>query len=284
MANKMPWFKHMYTDITDRRIASLPDDLWRRYYEFISISSHEGLDGYLPDIADIAWVLRADEDQITSAIEQLISRKLLVVDEIGTYIAAFAGQQAPTTPAQRMRLHRDRRNNQSDADNNECYDGVTTMLQNVTQKKKKIKEVEEEVDIDAKCNACYDIDTPTIDEPSTSSTASQPIQRRRPFATVDSVPAGHDGYYVRVWSAVTGQPAIPGNAGDVMEKLDALLDSVGGNEQALIDRLKPCWDAWTRGKRKDGRSFSRTNTGWVDWAIDGRVPDMPRRAPGINFL
>lgn len=79
--------------------------------------------------------------------------------------------------------------------------------------------------------------------------------------------------YIRIFSQVTGMVAIPGDPARVMDTIDGFMIKNKNNEQAVIDYLKPYWEAWKIQKTKDGRKFSRTNNAWLtDWAVSGDMP------------
>lgn len=79
-----------------------------------------------------------------------------------------------------------------------------------------------------------------------------------------------DPFYIRVWSRVTGMAAIPG--GEIEKVLNALEGLRGQypNEDQLVAYLQRYYDDWQKRKRKDGRSYSRSNCAWVyDLAVAG---------------
>jgi hypothetical protein len=79
-------------------------------------------------------------------------------------------------------------------------------------------------------------------------------------------------YHVRVFSAVTGMPGIPG--GD-MPKVLAAMDALRPHhpdEQEFIAYLKKYYDDWLKRKGKDGRPYSKANCAWLfDLAVAGET-------------
>ena len=107
------WMKFYYETMDDPKVARLPDNLWRRFFECCLLAGETHLDGRLPPIADIAWRLRVDEETLQTEFKQLAESGLLehqvdhVLDEGNWIVLNFAKRQAPLSNSDRVRRHRE---------------------------------------------------------------------------------------------------------------------------------------------------------------------------------
>ena len=62
------WIKFYTEVLDDPKVATLPDRLWRRFYELCLIACKHDDDGYLPEVEQIAWMLRQSPDEIDQNI------------------------------------------------------------------------------------------------------------------------------------------------------------------------------------------------------------------------
>jgi len=85
----------------------LDDHIWRRTIELFLIAGEIKDDGRLPAVADTAWLLRTSEQDLQEVLAHLAEIGITQQDE------DFAKRQAPLTSAERMRLHRQRKQTQS---------------------------------------------------------------------------------------------------------------------------------------------------------------------------
>jgi hypothetical protein len=70
MAGKY-WIK-LYTEILDDpKMGLLPDHIWRRAIEIFLIAGRHGQEGELPKVSELAYILHASEQEITSTFEEL---------------------------------------------------------------------------------------------------------------------------------------------------------------------------------------------------------------------
>jgi len=112
MANKY-WMKFYHETIDDPKVARLPDNLWRRFFECCLLAGETNLGGRLPPIAEIAWRLRIDEAALSAELNQLVESGLLdhnvehVLDEGYWMVVNFAKRQTPMSGAERMRKLRE---------------------------------------------------------------------------------------------------------------------------------------------------------------------------------
>jgi len=69
----------------------------------------------------------------------------------------------------------------------------------------------------------------------------------------------------QIFTEVTGMMTFPATSrDDDIERITALYQE---HNSGLIDYLKPYYAKWCKSKTRDGRPYSKTNTGWLDWAV-----------------
>lgn len=81
-----------------------------------------------------------------------------------------------------------------------------------------------------------------------------------------------DAMVMRAWTLATDMPVIP--PGD-LSKVLPVLESVAARYKSAEDfaaALKPYYQAWLSRRTADGRAYSRTNLGWIDWFAAGEIP------------
>ena len=100
MANNY-WIKLYHEILHDRKMATLSDHLYRRCIELFLLAGEANEDGALPAAADIAWELRADEQQVNEDLDAL--EKLGIVDQRKGvwWVTKFSDRQAPLDPEER---------------------------------------------------------------------------------------------------------------------------------------------------------------------------------------
>jgi hypothetical protein len=77
------------------------------------------------------------------------------------------------------------------------------------------------------------------------------------------------------FAQATGMMAIPGQDRERrIQEIGALVRQYG--LEGAIEKLRACWQEWQTRTRQDGRKYSRLNTGWIDWAIAGEIPEPNR--------
>jgi len=83
-----------------------------------------------------------------------------------------------------------------------------------------------------------------------------------------------DAMILRAWTMATDMPAIP--PGD-LSKVLPVLESVSARYKSAEEfaaALKPYYQAWLSRRTADGRAYSRTNLGWIDWFAVGEIPPV----------
>jgi len=107
------WIKS-HTDILDNvDIATLPDNLWRRFHEIKLILGHGHPSGNLPEIREIAFRTRKDEKVIADELKELANRGLIVAAGETYSLPHFCEEQGPDSDAERKSRQRQRERNPS---------------------------------------------------------------------------------------------------------------------------------------------------------------------------
>ena len=79
--------------------------------------------------------------------------------------------------------------------------------------------------------------------------------------------------FERIWVETTGMPSFMGASKEKdIERIEAVFCRNGRDCQKTIDELRLYFTAWVNTvSQKTNRKYSRTNTGWLDWAVAGEV-------------
>ena len=120
------WIKLYHEILRDPKMGLLDDHVWRRTIELFLIAGEIKDDGRLPAVADTAWLLRTSEQDLQEVLAKLAEIGITQQDEDGWMISNFAKRQAPLTSAERMRLHRQRKQTQSNPSAREGAKSQTT--------------------------------------------------------------------------------------------------------------------------------------------------------------
>ena len=135
------WLKMYHEALYDPKLASLADNLWRRFWELCLMAGELDAGGFLPNVDDMAWTIRTDTDTLTSELGQLAARSMVEprIDDEGEerwFVRNFAKRQAASTTAKRMREYRQRvkkeKEGDTDTDTYRTVTHVTDPLRNVT--------------------------------------------------------------------------------------------------------------------------------------------------------
>lgn len=123
------WIKWYIEILDDPKMATLPDRLWRRFSELCLISARVSPDksGTLPDVRQIAWVLRIQTDDLQHDLDQLCATGMVEPIPNGWLIVNFTKRQAATPTNERVKQHRERKQKQ------QYYPNETDLKRSVTQ-------------------------------------------------------------------------------------------------------------------------------------------------------
>lgn len=51
----------------------------------------------------------------------------------------------------------------------------------------------------------------------------------------------------------------------------------------LVEKVKPCWLAWSTRKTKGGKPYDPGNPAWLtDWAVNGEIPPLNGKEPKVE--
>jgi DNA-binding transcriptional regulator YhcF (GntR family) len=108
------WLKMYHESLHDPKVASLPDNVWRRWWECCLMAGELNEEGFLPDVYEMAFTCRISEETIKSELSQLAQRGMLELklDKDKSerwYVTNFKKRQAPSPTAERMREYRKRK-------------------------------------------------------------------------------------------------------------------------------------------------------------------------------
>lgn len=112
------WAKVDIDTLDDRKVAQLPDSLWRRYHECILLAKEHDEDGYLPLLSDMAWRLRITDETMAADLSRLSLSGLVELRNDGQgerwYLTGFVESQGAMSDAERMRRYRQSGRNRRD--------------------------------------------------------------------------------------------------------------------------------------------------------------------------
>jgi len=106
MATKY-WIKLYHEMLDDPKMCRLPDRLYRRVIECFLLAGNEDSGGLLPELSDIAWRFRCDEEQLETELIELSRVGILSQKEGRWIVTKFAERQDKLSKAEYMRRLRD---------------------------------------------------------------------------------------------------------------------------------------------------------------------------------
>ena len=130
------WIKLYMEILDDRKMAKLPDNLWRLVIELFLLAGKEHRDGALPPVEDIAWMLRRTEQEVIADMTELTATGIIDKTENSWIVAKFSERQAPSTNADRAKRFREAKQKEqyySDGERN-ANENRTKTERSVTQK------------------------------------------------------------------------------------------------------------------------------------------------------
>jgi len=100
------WIKLYHEILDDPKMGRLSDRLWRRTIEMFLLAGEMNEDGLLPSLGDMAWRLRANEEELGGELEYLCT--LGILSDGGEYrVVNFAERQAAMSSTERTRRQRE---------------------------------------------------------------------------------------------------------------------------------------------------------------------------------
>jgi len=113
------WMKLYMEILDDRKMATLPDHLWRRCIEIFMIAKNEDGKGLLPAVADMAWTLRTSEEDVVECLVALAEegREIVYCQEGLWYVTKYEERQGPSPVQERVARYRERQRHSNGVDN-----------------------------------------------------------------------------------------------------------------------------------------------------------------------
>ena len=102
------WIKLYIEILDDSKMATLPDRLWRRVIELFMLAGRYYKNGQLPDTNELAWALRMPMGELDLDLKQISQVGIIKKNEHGWVVVNFSKRQAKMTPAEKMRLYREK--------------------------------------------------------------------------------------------------------------------------------------------------------------------------------
>ena len=103
------WLKLYHEILHDAKMGTLSDRLWRRCIEMFLLAGDYDDEGRLPTIADMAWTLRTDADELTRELVELAGLGILSENGDRWHVTKWIERQGPVTGAERTKRHRERK-------------------------------------------------------------------------------------------------------------------------------------------------------------------------------
>lgn len=251
------WIKFYTEIIDDPKMATLPDRLWRRFYELCLLAGKQNKDGFIPETKKIAWLLRMSESELSKDMEQLSDLDLIVEVEAGWIVKNFSKRQEKMSDAERSQKYRD------DKKRDQYYEEQRHLTHH-------------------DCVTLSDECVTQITDNRIDNRTEQIQNASVPLNFSDSRPVIQSNYS-QIWVKVTNQAGIPiREQPKVIEAIDILRPRFK-SEDELINYLGPYFAHWCTQKSKSGQLFSRSNSAWLtEWAVAGNpLPGdkKPRERP-----
>lgn len=127
------WIKLYVEVLDDPKMATLPDRLWRRFYELCLMAGRENKDGELPGHVQIAWALRMSADDLLNDIEALVRLGLITEIPNGYLVTQFAKRQKKMSNAEKTERYRESKKQDEYKSLYPVTKPVTDVLLKVTQ-------------------------------------------------------------------------------------------------------------------------------------------------------
>ena len=105
MASKY-WIKLYHEILDDPKMGRLTDRLWRRTIELLLMAGDTDEGGYLPDVKDIAWRMRANIEETETELYELAEYGILSLKDGNWLVTNFASRQMPMNSSERARRWR----------------------------------------------------------------------------------------------------------------------------------------------------------------------------------
>lgn len=145
------WIKFYCEVLDDPKMATLPDRLWRRFYELCLLAGKQNKDGLVPPVNQIAWSLRVEESQLTDDLNELVKLGLIAATHDGYLVVNFAKRQEKMSNTERQAKFRERLHKDEYYSNENVtarYAEVSHGVRQITDNREQITETDVEADVD----------------------------------------------------------------------------------------------------------------------------------------
>jgi hypothetical protein len=264
MASKY-WIKLYHEILHDPKMGTMPDHLWRRAIEMMLLAGDTNADGYLPNLKEMAWVLRYDQDELGRELAELEKVGLLTNDNGRWLVTNFTARQDAMPAAERSRRFRND-SQQAQWRGNDVESPTCNEQRNEPETNSVTKanvDIDIDTDIDKETGAAnaaraHDVIPFSDDVPDEQ---SEPTQRKRAKPRPD---ARTDHPAIQAIRHVSGR--LPAKA-----QYDVLINALGAAppDEAL---LKRCYDAWVL------KGWNPGNLAWAtEWYAQGGPPQTHKQ-------
>jgi len=100
------WIKLYHEVLADPKMGRLSDRLYRRTIELFLLAGQEDKAGYLPELDEMAWILRLDPQELYADLEALAATNIVQLRDEGWIVTKFAERQDAETGAERVSRYR----------------------------------------------------------------------------------------------------------------------------------------------------------------------------------
>jgi len=172
------WIKLYHEILDDAKMGRLKDHLWRRANELFLMAGEVHNAGHLPSLADMAWRLRLDDEELLEDLHLLEEVHIVTqLDDGGWFVTNFADRQSAMSGAERQKRYRERQQKEQYYGNgtgNDASDGIVTQCN---------ADVDVDVDVDKDIDKDVDVDGAndnpfSLYEQATASTLTQILAER----------------------------------------------------------------------------------------------------------
>ena len=105
------WVKLWIDILSDYKISTLSDSAFRVFIECLALAGEHGNgdnEGVLPDIKQMAWRLRRQEEDLIALLDVLVIAGLVDKHNNEYKVTAFSKRQSALSNAERQKLYRER--------------------------------------------------------------------------------------------------------------------------------------------------------------------------------
>lgn len=106
------WIKLYHEILSDPKMGRLPDRVWRRCIECFLMAGELDDGGFLPPVADMAWKLRTDEQELNDDLLKLAQNGIIEERDGRWFVVHFSERQDAMSDAERKSRERERRRKQ----------------------------------------------------------------------------------------------------------------------------------------------------------------------------